>query len=116
MKNLSAWFYVLGTVAIALTANSISAIWAKNHDKFSIWLLALLIVSPMVFISFGLATTKFGVAISSGTIDSLLTLSTILVGLLVFGEWDEVSSIQYMGMGLAVVGIFLMLFFPKAGT
>lgn len=116
MKNLPVWFYVIGAVAIALLANTVSAIWARGDDKFSLWLLALLVISPMVFISFGLTTSKLGVTVSSGTIDSLLTVSTIVVGLVLFQEWQRISALQYLGIVFALAGIFLMVFFPKPGT
>ena len=116
MKNLPVWLYVIIAVAIAVLANSVSAVWAKGDDKFSVWFLALLVISPLVFISFGLTTSRLGVAVSSGTIDSLLTVSTIAVGLVLFQEWQKVSTLQYLGIAFAVIGIFLMVFFPKSGT
>ncbi len=116
MKNLPVWLYIAGAVAIALLANSVSAVWARGEDKLSLWLLAILILSPLVFISFGLTTSKLGVAISSSAVDSLLTVSTIAVGLVLFQEWNKISGLQYLGMTLALCGLFLMLFFPKAGT
>jgi drug/metabolite transporter (DMT)-like permease len=56
-----------------------------------------------------------GVAISSATIDSLLTVTTIAVGLLFFHEWNTISFYQYVGMGLVLVGIFLTQFPFKSG-
>ena len=76
----------------------------------------MLLLSPLVFITFGLVTAKLGVAIGSGVIDSLLVLTTVAVGLIVFREWDKISALQYLGMALALAGVFLMLFFPKAGA
>lgn len=116
MKSFQIFFYIIGAVAIALLGNSISAIWAKSDEKFSLWLLAILIIAPMVFILFGVVTSKIGLAISSGVIDSLLTVSSVLVGLIVFQEWQRVTVLQYLGMALALAGIFLMLFSPKAGA
>lgn len=116
MKELPAWVYVITAVGIALLANSVSAIWARGEESFSIWLLVLLITSPLVFISFGLTTSRLGVAISSGTIDSLLTITTIIVGLCFFQEWQRISSFQYLGILLAVSGIALMVFFPNPGN
>lgn len=114
MKSALAWLYVFGAVFIALLTNSISAVWAKGPDKFSIWLLLILLLSPLVFISFGLLTSKIGLAVTSGIVDSLLTLSTITVGLFLFNEWNKISFLQCIGMMLALCGIFLMLFFPRA--
>ena len=113
MKNLSIWIYIIVAVAVALLANSISAIWAQSENKFSIWLIPVLVISPFVFITFGLTTSRLGVAVSSGTVDSLLTISTIAVGLVIFQEWNRLSGLQYLGLLLALSGIFLMVFFPK---
>ena len=44
----------------------------------------------------------------SPPIDSALTISSIILGLILFGGWREVSLMQYGGMGLAVAGILLM--------
>ncbi|MEK7642545.1 MAG: hypothetical protein AAB392_01990 [Patescibacteria group bacterium] len=111
MNKFQIWFYIIIAVLIALSANSLSAVWASKEDKFtSPWFLALILISPLVFITFGLVTTKLGLALTSGTIDSLLTVSTIIVGLFVFKEWGSVSLYQYIGMAFAVFGIILMQF------
>ena len=111
MNKLQIWLYILGTVSIAVLANSISVIWATDKGgKFSMWLLLLIIISPFVFITFGLVTSRLGLSMSSAIVDSLLTITTILVGLFLFREWGSVSTYQYMGMLLAVSGIILMQF------
>lgn len=108
MEKLYTWLYIALAVAIALTANAISTVWAKGDDKFTLWLLALIVISPLVFITFGLVTARTGLVVSSGTIDSLLTISTILLALFVFQEWSAVSPYQYVGIACTVTGIFLM--------
>jgi len=110
MNKFQIWLYIISAVVIALTANSISAVWAAKESKFTIWLLLLIIISPFVFITFGLVTTKLGLAVSSGTIDSLLTISTILVGLFLFKELGNISFYQYFGIAFSVTGIILMQF------
>src|SRR3989338_1479477 len=111
MNKLQIWFYILGAVSIALLANSISVIWATNKGgKFSMWLLLLIVISPFVFITFGLVASKLGLSMGSAVVDSLLTITTILVGLFLFKEWGNVSTYQYVGMLLAVSGIILMQF------
>lgn len=99
-------------VVVAVSANSISAIWAKQDNKLSIWLVAVIVISPLVFITYGLVTSRIGVALASSVIDSLLIVGTIMVGLLLFKEWDKISSLQYAGMALALLGISLILFSP----
>lgn len=113
MKSPIFLLYILGAVGIAVLANSISTIWAKGTDKISIWLFLLVLISPFVYISFGIATSKIGLSLASGTIDSLLTITSVMVGLIIFQEWNRISAMQYLGLAFAITGTFLMLYFPK---
>jgi len=109
-SKIGVWLSIILAVAVALAANYISTIWAGKDSRFTIWLLALIVISPLVFITFGLVTSKLGLAMTSGVVDSLLTLSTILVGLFVLREWNTISLYQYIGMACAFLGIILMQF------
>ena len=109
MKNL---LYILIAVVVAVSANSISAIWAKQDSKFSIWLWAVILVSPLVFITYGLVTSRIGMALASSVIDSLMIVGSIAVGLFLFGETNKILGLQYLGMGLAVLGVLLIIFSP----
>lgn len=113
MTKFEIWIYIIIAVLVALGANSISAVWASKASKFNLWLIALLIISPLVFITFGLVTEKLGLALTSGTIDSLLTISTILVGLIFFNEWKMLSLYQYIGTFFAILGIIMIQFGNK---
>jgi hypothetical protein len=113
MINLNTLLYIVAAVGLASAGNAVSAVWASGENKFSVWLLVLLIISPLVFISFGLVTAKVGLTVAAGTVDALLTATTIVIGLIVFREWSRVSSLQYVGIALSMIGICLMLFFPK---
>lgn len=111
MSKIQIWIYILTAVSLALSANYVSAIWASKDNKWtSPWLLAVVLISPFVFITFGLVVSKLGVTVSSGTIDSLLTISTILLGLFVFHELTTFSVYQFTGIVFAVCGIFLLQF------
>ena len=109
MSKIQTWPYIIVAVSVALLANSISAVWAGKENKFSSWwFLAVLLISPFVFLTFGYVTSKLGLALGSGTIDSLLTVSTIFVGLFIFGEAENLSLYQYAGVASTILGIILM--------
>lgn len=108
MFELVIWAEVLATVSIALVANSVSAIWAEQDKKLTWWLVAVVLISPLVYITFGLMTAKIGVAIGSGTLDSLLSISTIAVGLVFFKDSKKLSRYQFLGLYCIVVGIICM--------
>lgn len=109
MEELIVWIYVLVAVGVALAANSVSAVWAKQQKRLSWWLLAVILISPFVFITFGLVTEKVGVAVGSGTMDSLLSLGTIAIGLFFFKELKKLSTFQYAGLVCVAVGILLLM-------
>ncbi|TSC85926.1 MAG: hypothetical protein G01um10148_834 [Parcubacteria group bacterium Gr01-1014_8] len=110
MERLGAWLFVVLAVAVALLGNYLGATWASKDDKFSLLLLAVIAVSPFVFITFGLVTSRLGVAIGSGTIDALLTVCTIIMGLFLFQEWSKISVFQYFGLALVLSGIVFLQF------
>jgi multidrug transporter EmrE-like cation transporter len=116
MSKMEVWLYILITVGVAVLANYFAATWGAQEHKWSLLLVAVILVSPIVFITFGLVTNRIGVAIASGTIDSLLTVSTVLLGLVVFGEWNKISSYQYVGLLLVIIGIVLLQFANKTET
>ena len=109
MKNL---LDIIIAVIVAVSANSISAIWAKQDDKSSIWLLAVIFISPLVFITYGMVTSRIGVALASSVIDSLMIVGSVAVGLLLFREWDKLLSLQYLGIAFALFGVSLIIFSP----
>lgn len=110
MEKLGIWLFVVLAVAVALFGNYLGATWASKPEKISLYLLAVVIVSPFVFITFGLVTSRMGVAIGSGTIDALLTVCTILMGLLFFQEWNKISMFQYIGLAMILSGIAFLHF------
>jgi hypothetical protein len=114
MANLSSWFSIALAVTIAALANAISAQWAASANKFSLWLPAMLAISPLVFVTFGQVAAKNGLAIAAGIVDASLVIATMLIGLVLFREWSKVTGGQYLGMALSVAGILLMLYARKA--
>ena len=108
MDKFYIWSLVIGNVALALSANVVSTLWASKEDKFSILLLVVVVISPIVFLTFGVVSAKIGLAIGAATIDSLLTISSIIVGLFLFDGWRDTTLTQYTGLFLAVSGVALM--------
>ena len=114
MEKAIIWAYTIGAVAIALLGNYLAATWEKQDEKFSLLFLGVILVSPLVFISFGLVTSRIGVAVGSGTIDALLTVTTVIMGLTFFHEWNKISSLQFLGLLFVMVGIMLLQFSLKS--
>lgn len=104
--------YVLLAVGVAVLANYLAALWGSRNEKFSWLLVAVIVISPLVFVTFGLVTTRLGVAVGSGTIDSLLTVCTVGVGLVAFNEWAKLGLREYIGLGLIVLGLMVIHLAP----
>lgn len=103
------WALIIVAVAVAVLGNSVSSVWASQENRINIWLIPLLVVSPLVFLTFGMVTAKLGgLAVTSATIDILLTVCTVAVGLIVFNEWSSVSTQQYIGIFFALLGVILI--------
>jgi maltodextrin utilization protein YvdJ len=113
LASVRTWAFIVGAVIVAALGNAVSTIWANQENKVSVWLFAMLIISPAVFISFGLTASRTGLAVAAGAVDLSLTLVTIVIGLIGFNEWSKISPVQYLGIGLATAGIALLVFFPK---
>lgn len=104
------WIYVLIAVGVALTANAISAKWAGQSNWVNPWLWPMLMISPIVFVTFGITAARIGLTLGSANIDSLLTIATIMFGLIAFREWKMLSAHQYAGVVFIIVGIVLTQF------
>lgn len=111
------YLLITGAVAVAALTNYISAHWAKSFiqggDKTSFWFIFMLVMSPLVFVTFGLVSEKLGLSVAAGTIDAALTVTTIMVGLLFFGEWNKLSTPQYIGLAMIIIALVLLVAFPK---
>lgn len=114
MALLITWAYIIGALLVAVLANAVSAIWASKPHWANPWLVAIILLGPLVFITFGLVASRVGVALGSASLDSLLTISTIVVGLIFFGEWSKVNVYQYIGIALIVAGIIFVHFTAKS--
>ena len=110
MTRTTIWMLIAGNVALALTANAVATIWAGRDGRDWGLLAVMVVISPVIFLSFGMVSARLGLAIGSALIDSALTICSILLGLILFGGWRDISALQYGGIGLAVAGIVLMQF------
>lgn len=113
-QGTSSWVYVGLAVAVAVAANAISTKWAMqwggHGSVMNMWFIPMLLISPLVFVTFGWAASRLGLAVGSATIDSLLTVATVVFGLIFFQEWRILSVQQYAGLALVLAGIALARF------
>jgi multidrug transporter EmrE-like cation transporter len=99
---------LIANLALAIGANAVGTTWAQGGMKANLAFVAILLISPLVFLSFGFVAARLGLAAASATIDTLLTVGTMLAGLIWFGEWHEMSARSMVGLSLALAGIVVL--------
>ena len=111
MKNLllSPWSAVLACAALSTIADTLGTTW---WEQKKLWmLLAIVGLSPLVFLTFGYVGSQFGLAKASSLTNTLVVIGPILVGIFLRGELRQLSAVEVAGMALAVAGIILLTVF-----
>jgi len=111
MKNflLSPWSVVIACAALSTLVDTLGTVW---WEQKRMWVLvAILGVSPLVFLAFGYAGSHFGLAKASSLTNTLVVIGPILVGILFRGELRQLSGVEVAGMALAFAGIILLTVF-----
>ena len=111
MKNLILlpWSAVLICAALSTLADTLGTVWWEQKKTWI--LLAILGISPLVFLAFGYVGSHFGLAKASSLTNTLVVIGPILVGIFFRGELRQLSFAELVGMALAVTGIVLLTVF-----
>jgi drug/metabolite transporter (DMT)-like permease len=97
----------LGCAFLFTVCDSLCAAWAKRGARSA--LTAALVLGPFSYLAFAYVNTRLPLAVVSGWVNVTMAVMTMLVGLLVFGERDVLTSRQWVGCALAVVSLVLLL-------
>lgn len=100
--------FIAINLALAIGANAAGTTWAQAGLRINGTFLVTLVLSPLVFLTFGFVASRMGLAPASATIDTLLTIGSVLVGLVWFGEWSQMTPRHLAGLGLAISGVVLL--------
>ena len=106
---LSPWSAVLACAALSTLVDTLGTVWWEQKKTWI--LLAILGISPLVFLAFGYVGSHFGLAKASSLTNTLVVIGPILVGILFRGELRQLSLVELLGMALAVAGIVLLTVF-----
>jgi multidrug transporter EmrE-like cation transporter len=106
---LSPWAAVLACAALSTLADTLGTSW---WEQKRLWmLLAILGLSPLVFLAFGYVGSHFGLAKASSLTNTLVVIGPILVGIIFRGELRQLSALELAGIVLALTGITLLTVF-----
>jgi drug/metabolite transporter (DMT)-like permease len=105
MKNVAVvWMLMLACAGLFIACDSFSAHWGKTGNSRSLIIFVLL--SPFSYFIFALINKYLSLAVAGALVNTLIVVGAVLVGVLVFGE--ELSKLQYLGIGLALASVTLL--------
>lgn len=90
--------------ALFVLCDGLSAHWGKTGSARSLFVVMLL--APVSYSAFALINQRMDLAVTGALVNTLVVAGTSLVGVLVFKE--QLSTLQYCGVGCALVGITLI--------
>jgi drug/metabolite transporter (DMT)-like permease len=88
-----------------VAANVITSHWSKTEQ--TLLLIPVVIFSFVGYILFGLLIKQSNLAISSGLVDALIVIFSILIGIFILN--DTVTNRQLIGLILACLAVILLL-------
>jgi len=109
--NTWAWAAVLACVLLSTTADALSTqCWKKQSWPLGV---AVVVLAPFVFLAFGYVGRTYGLSIASSLTNSLIVVGPIIVGLIVYSEWKQMSAPLYLGIAMIVIGITIIVIYKK---
>ena len=111
MKSLflSPWTAVLVCTLLSTLTDTLGTIWWER--KQTSVLIATILLSPLVFLSFGYIGSHFGLARASSLTNTLIVAGPILIGITFRHELRQLALPQVFGMGFILIGITLLAVF-----
>lgn len=110
LKFILLAFAMIGSAASFSFCDALSKNWAEG-EPISKWLFYLIFLAPIAYLIFGYITKEFGLALTGSIVNILIVLFTILIGLFYYREWHIITPVGYVGIFLAVIALFLIIFF-----
>ena len=102
--DIFVWSVVLVCAGLFILCDGLSAHWGKTGSGRS--LAYVMLLSPISYGAFALINTRLNLAVTGALVNTIVVAGAMLVGAIVFKE--EVSSLQFVGRGLALFGVTLL--------
>jgi drug/metabolite transporter (DMT)-like permease len=102
--DMFVWSVVLVCAGLFILCDGLSAHWGKTGSGRS--LAYVMLLSPISYGAFAIINTRLNLAVTGALVNTIVVAGAMLVGAIVFKE--EVSSLQYVGIGLALIAVTLL--------
>jgi drug/metabolite transporter (DMT)-like permease len=102
--DLFVWSVVIVCAALFILCDGLSAHWGKTGSSRSMTYVMLL--APLSYWAFAFINTRQSLAVTGALVNTIVVAGAVLVGAVFFKE--EVSSLQYVGIALALISVTLL--------
>ena len=99
------WALIVACALIFILCDAFSASWGRNDDIRSLAIMCIL--APIGYFIFGLINRNSNLAVSSGIVNMILIIGTIIISIFYFG--DALTIRQSLGLIFAVTAVALMI-------
>lgn len=102
--QLYKWLLIIGSALLFIASDYLSAYWGKMGNASS--LLLAFVTAPVGYYLFGLLNRNNSLSVSSGLVNTILIIGTILIGIFYFH--DVITLKQKIGLVFAVTAVMLL--------
>lgn len=104
MRIILQWTLILISASAFVLCDYLSANWGKNNSVVSLFI--MFSIAPIAYVLFGILNRTKSLSVSSGLVNMLLLIGTILVGIFIFK--DQLNIKQIIGLIFAITAIGLL--------
>lgn len=105
MELLSRILFVLFTASFFVICDTLSAYWGRNGGVW--YLVSIIALAPLGYLMFALLNRTNSLSVSSGLVNTMIIIGTIMIGIL--GFQDALTVKQGVGLFFAVLAVGLMI-------
>jgi multidrug transporter EmrE-like cation transporter len=102
--DMFVWSVVLACAGLFIVCDGLSAHWGKTGSGRS--LAVVMVLSPLSYWAFAFINTRLNLAVTAALVNTIVVAGGVAVGAVIFKE--QVSSLQYVGIALALVSVTLL--------
>lgn len=99
------WMLIIICAAAFILCDTLSAHWGRTNNQAS--LVTMSILAPIGYIVFGQTNRNSNLAVSSGMVNMMLIIGTIMISIFYFK--DVLTIRQTFGLGFAITAVGLMI-------
>jgi multidrug transporter EmrE-like cation transporter len=102
--DMFVWSVVVACASMFIVCDGLSAHWGKTGSGRS--LAVVMVLSPFSYWAFAFINTRLNLAVTAALVNTIVVAGGVAVGAIIFKE--QVSSLQYVGIALALVSVTLL--------